>query len=1547
MFESGTSAALEGVAIIGMSGRFPGARDLMEFWRNLQDGVESISFFTRSELESAGVEQHRSSQPDFVGAGGVLDGIENFDASFFGFTPRDAEVLDPQQRVFLECAWEALENSGYSPENYSGSIGVYAGSVMSSYLFNVLSRQDIFELLGSFQVFTGNDKDHLSTRTSYKLNLRGPSVTVQTACSTSLVAVCMACQSLLDHQCDMALAGGVAIRVPQQAGYLYQPGMIFSRDGHCRPFDAQADGTVFSNGAGVVVLKRLQDAVADGDRICAIIRGSSINNDGSLKVGYTAPSQDGQAEVVATAQAMAGVHPETISYIETHGTATTLGDPIEVAALSQVFRAATDRKQFCAIGSLKSNIGHLDAAAGVAGLIKTVLALENRELPPSLNFERPNPSIDFASGPFYVNTSLAEWKEGSTPRRAGVSSFGIGGTNAHVVLEEAFPAEASSTSRPAQILVLSAKSRPALNAATANLAAHLRKPPELNLADVAFTLQTGRKAFAHRRALVCRNLDDAAAALEKLDAVRVSDASQRARDSSIVFMFSGQGTQRVNMALDLYRHERVFREQVDRCCELLRPHLKFDLREALYPPVLTAEAEARLDQTAVTQPALFVIEYSLARLLLHWGLRPAATIGHSIGEYVAACLAGVFSLEDALQLVAARGRLMQELPGGAMLAVSLPEDAALGLVSAEIQLAAVNAPSSCVLSGPGDAIADLQIRLAAQGVNSRLLQTSHAFHSTMMEPVLERFRQILEGIELRPPRIPYISNVTGAWITTPEATDPAYWTRHLRHSVRFADGIRNLLLTPNRVLLEVGPGSVLKSLAAQQPQETAAAHVFLASLPAADPPETDTSSVLRAVADLWTLGAQVDWPAFYADERRHRVPLPTYPFERQRCWIEKQGPAEPAAQAARFSKEEDVADWFYVPVWKQDPRLQPPSRSNPLARSVWLVFDDASGVAPQLAARLWNSGDKVTRVSPGETFAKLAGGDYQINPQCYQDYLALLQDLRTQKKFPQRIAHLWSISSAAAPAQAAATAGDSGLLGFHSLLFLARALGEEAQEAQVHIAVISSGLHCVTGEEAFSPEKALAMGPCLVISQEYDNLFCRNIDLPGEAASTGISSRLLDALLTELASERSAITAYRGGRRWTRIFERVRIEQPRSDQLPLRNGGTYLILGGRGGVGLILARHLAQAAKARLVLVGRSAFPYKEEWPVWLSTHNMDDGISEKIRALQEIEQCGAEILLLSADVTDATQMQEVVRKAEKRFGPIHGVLHAAGIASDGIIQFKTSEATAKVLAPKVQGTIVLDALFKDADLDFFILCSSLSGLLGGIGQVDYCAANAFMDSFAQGRSSQGSRIISVNWDTWPDVGMAANGRGPREASAGKQSPARGILPEQAIDVFTRILGTTGAPQIAISTTDIRSRMMSPRSQPETLRAAKEAARQPASADTQPSPLPPPMPERSSPYVGPRNAVERTIVDLWQKLLGVQQIGIHDNFFELGGHSLLGTQLISMLRSAFAVELPMRSLFDVPTVAAMAERIQTIHWALRDPAPISSEAGLEREEGVL
>jgi phthiocerol/phenolphthiocerol synthesis type-I polyketide synthase E len=877
------------IAIIGMAGRFPGAPDVDTFWRNLCHGVESVRFLTVEELERAGVEPGRLCNPGFVKASSFLDDVEWFDAPFFNIPPREAELMDPQHRIFLEVAWEALEQAGYAAE-CEGSVGVYGGATINTYLLCNLMQAPELESVDLVQLNVGNSHDFLTTRVSYKLNLKGPSHAIQSACSTSLVAVHHACQGILHGECDMALAGGVSINLKLRHGYNYVERGMASPDGHCRAFDRNAQGTIFGSGAGIVVLKKADAALRDGDFIHAIIKGSAVNNDGSVKVGYTAPGVNGQAAVVREALANAGVEPHTIGYIETHGTGTALGDPIEVQALAKVFRMANG-KRTCGIGSVKTNIGHLDAAAGITGLIKTVLALKNKRIPATLHFEAPNPEIDFESTPFHVVAKLTEWKSPRGPRRAGVSAFGVGGTNAHVVLEEPPELERRQGRRPWQLLMLSARSETALRKSAENLASYLKQAPETEIADVAYTLQAGRRRFPYRLFALCSGCGDASETLQTLDPARVRRAHVEQQERPVALLFPGQGSQYVDMGKNFYQEEPLFRELVDRCSGLLRPELGLDLKEALYPGDDRREESAELlNQTWITQPALFVVEYALARLLLSWGVRVEAMIGHSIGEYAAACLAEVFTLEEALKLVAARGRLMQGLPRGAMLAAGISESEAEALIGEQISLAAVNGPMQCVFSGDEGAIAELEQHLQSEGVTCRRLQTSHAFHSRMVEPVLQAFTEEVRRVKLQAPRIRYFSNVTGEWIKPEEAASPEYWALHLRQTVRFSRAVEELARDPKWILVETGPGRALVQMARRyargNPENT-----FLTVLSPAQPEHPGT-----VLGELWLAGASLRWQEFYSQEQRRRVPLPAYPFERQRYWIEP--PKRAAASGA-------------------------------------------------------------------------------------------------------------------------------------------------------------------------------------------------------------------------------------------------------------------------------------------------------------------------------------------------------------------------------------------------------------------------------------------------------------------------------------------------------------------------------------------------------------------------------------------------------------------------------------------------------------------------
>ena len=1572
---STSNEGLEAVAVVGMACRFPGASGVAEFWHNLRAGVESISFFTDEELERAGVRPEVYRDPAYIRAKGVLDGIEFFDAAFFGFTPREAEVMDPQHRLFLECAWEALENAGYDFGGRSGRIGVYGGSAMSTYLlFNLLSNPAVYEAAGGLQLRMLNDKDFLTTLVSYKLNLRGPSIAVQTACSTSLVAAHMSCQALLDGECDMALAGGVAVSFPHRSGYFYEAGGIWSPDGHCRSFDAAAAGTVEGNGAGVVVLKRLEDALRDGDFVHALIRGSAVNNDGSLKAGFTAPSVESQAQVVLEALSLAGVSPETVTYVEAHGSATPLGDPIEVRALTKAFRASTPAKNFCALGSVKSNLGHLDNAAGVASLIKTVSALKERIIPPTLHFREANPQLELADSPFYVNPSAVEWEaRGGHPRRAGVSSLGIGGTNVHLVLEEAPaapPAADDGAARPYQLLLLSARTESALDAATANLAAHLRRQPELNLADAAHTLHVGRREFEERRALVCRDAREAADALESLDPARVMTGACEASPPEVAFMFPGLGDQHARMAADLYRAEQTFRKHFDICAELLKPGLGRDLREVLYPagaegahpaappPSLRRSQDLRkllareegapedegarlLNQTSVAQPAVFAVEYALAQLWMSWGVRPAALIGYSIGEYVAACLAGVFTLEDALLLVAGRARIIQELPGGSMLAVPLAaEEVGPLLADARLSLCASNGPALSVVGGPRESVETFERLIDERGVAFRRLQTSHAFHSSMMEPAVEPFERLARTVRYNAPRTPVLSNVTGTWLTAGEAADPAYWARHMRRTVRFAEGLQELLNSPARVLLEVGPGQSLGTLARQQAASVSARRHVFSSMRDRREEASDVAFLLTTLGRLWLAGVGVDWRGFHAHERRRRVPLPTYPFERRRYWVEPGalGPAAATRRGDEAERRQDLADWFYVPVWKRSrPRPAPREAGQRAAATRWLVFLDDTGLGRRVARGLEGErGCEVTRVKAGEQFdVDEDGGAYTINPGRREDYDALIKEVREWAGLPTHVAHLWSVGGDCGAPPGLKSFDPAQERGFYSLLFLAQALGEHGAGAPLRINVVSDNLHDVTGEESCCPHKATLWGPCKVIPQEYPGVTCRSIDLESAGTETPrddegedargdcTASRRAAQLVAELVSDATEqAVAYRGRHRWVRDFEPARIERPATGAL--RAGGHYFITGAEAEIGLVLAEHLVRTAGAKAALVAAPDFPAQERWERWLGAHDDEDEVSRKVRRLRALEaEAPGRVLLITADVTSAAQMESALARARAGFGALDGVIHAAGAPGAGIIQLKTAEAASAVLAPKAKGALVLASLLEGTPLDFFALFSSTASVAGGFGQSDTCAANAFLDAFAQQRSAAraGGRTVAVNWSAfqWDEWQSPAPATLPGLQEQLQENLRRnGISARESVECFERALDG-GSPQVVVCPQDLGATIA--QTDAFTVTSFLEEARRARPAEAHPRPA------LGVAYVEPRDETERTIAALWQEAFGIERIGVEDNFFDLAGNSLLAIQLVTRLRRAFGIELPMTSLFDAPTVAALAQKIRESHAA--------------------
>ena len=1514
------------IAIVGMACRFPGARNLDEFWRNLAAGIESITQLSDQAMLRAGVDLSFLENSRYVKAAPILDRPGLFDAAFFGVSPAEARTMDPQHRILLELAHEALENAGCDPDRYLGRIAVFTGAAMNTYFMKAaLSRRFIEDYIPTL---IANDKDFLSTRLSYKLNLKGPSITVQTACSTSLVAIHLARQSLLAQETDMALAGAISVRVPHEAGYLCEGGGIVSPDGHVRAFDAKANGTVFGSGGGIIVLKRLADAIADQDTIHAVIKGSAVNNDGSEKAGYTAPGVNGQAEVMVEALTLAEVEPDSISYVEAHGSGTPVGDPLEVMALTKAFRTFTQRSGYCAIGSVKTNIGHLDAAAGIAGVIKTVLALKHRQLPPSLNYSDANPEINFPATPFFVNTELSPWTSDG-PQRAAVMSTGMGGTNACVVLQEAPASEKPILSQLPELLVLSAKTDTTLDAAADQLLEFLKSNVDVAMYNVAYTLQTGRKEFAYRNTLVCKDRQDAIAALSDANRRRVSaghviESSRR----PIIFLLPGVGDHYVGMARGLYKHSARFRSELDRCAEILQALLKIDIRDILYPAsfapdtngssgridlkrMLATRIESpetlKLNETIYVQPALFSIEYALARLWQSVGVIPDAIVGHSMGEYVAACLAGVFSLEDGLRLIVERANLVNELPEGAMLAVLLSEADLLRLLSKDLSISLINGAKLCVVAGPVKAIADFEKSLNDQGVSTRRVRNAHAFHSRMLDPIVPLLVERARNVQFHEPNIPYISNVTGRWITETDATDPTYWARHASQTARFSDALRELSHFTKPILLEVGPGKTLGLLAAQQLGRNANEITSIASVRHDYENQSDIEFFLGSVGKLWVAGSKIDWENIRQKKERHKVPLPTYPFERQNYWIETDRPLD-APEEGDFlvHKTADLASWFYVPSWKRAlSSFIGPEELSARGQQSWLVFCAEAGLSAQIVDFLSVSGQKVVTVHCGERFQQLNGDRFTLRPGQADDYETLCRTLQSTNWVPEQIVHAWNlaeISRSALPREAFQRAQD---LGFYSLGFLVRALAKCSYRNDLKLFVVSNQVQEVYGNEAIRAEKATLLGPCMVIPQEYPNIRTKSIDIDLPDTSQSNESAIQQIVAEFFRPE--LFVAHRNKQRWVQTYEHVNIDARVGDRSLFRQRGVYLITGGLGNIGCTISKYLAKNYNARLVLLGRSTLPPRELWGKWPDSYETGELVTRKIKAIQEIEDAGGEVVYFAANVSDLGAMRRAIERAHERFGTLNGVIHGAGVVgNDGYREMKDIDFDhcESHFQAKARGLHVLQAVLKGEPLDFCLLLSSLTSVLGGIGQAAYAASNVYIDAFARQRNgSDRMPWLSVNWDVW----RVDSGNRWGAPGLGKTLAELGMTADEALEALELALQFRNANQLVVSTGDLESRIR------QWIRLESRG-----SAGSQHKRIT----ETPRCEAGPtENTTQKVVAQVWQNVLGIDEVGLNEHFSDLGGHSLLAIKIVAELRKAFQIDLPVRALFETPTVRELSANI--------------------------
>jgi acyl transferase domain-containing protein/acyl carrier protein len=1411
------------VAVIGMAANVPGAQDIHEFWRNLAAGVESLA-----------IDQ---------GLGGVLEQKEYFDAPFFNLTPKEAQLLSPQVRIMAECCWHALEDAGYDPIAADPVIGVYAGASSSLAWQGMALFAPETEALGSFEATMLADGNYLCTRVAYLLNLRGPAIWVQSACSTSLVAVHLACQGLLNAECDLALAGGSTVLAADEGGYFSSEGTITSPDGHCRAFDKEAAGMVRGEGVGAVVLKRLDQAIPERDHIYAMIKGTAVNNDGNRKVGYTAPGVGGQAEAISIALQVAEVEPESVSYVEAHGTGTKLGDPVEIEALKQAF--ATGKKGFCGIGSVKTNIGHLDAAAGVAGLIKTVLALVHRQIPPSLHFKEPNPQIDFVSSPFYVVDRLMDWDTDVLPRRAGVSSFGIGGTNAHIVLEEwvGEPDQDESEVRPPrtrQLIPLSAQSAEALELVSQHMTHYLKENPNLPIADAAFTLSAGRRPLRHRRFLAVQTHDEAIGLLSQTGPRGPATAQAPREKPALIFVFPGLGAQYPGMGQELYQTEPMFRREMDRCFDILLQSHAIDLKTVLYPALQNSAANPLRTDVAMAQLAVFCLEYALACLLEHWGLQPDAVLGYSFGELTAACVAGAWSLEDMIGLIVKRGQLMAAIPQGAMLGVPLPVKEVKAFLPPQLSIAIDNG-ASCVVSGPKEAIKALQTIVKEKRLLATELPVTHAVHSTMMEPALEEIRRLAAAMPGKRPIIPMVSTVTGAWLTTEDCGKPEFWSRQLRNTVRFSDCVNLLLEEENAVFVEIGPGrdltALLTTLAADCPQANA-----VNLLQPQEGSQADIHYLLNKIGHLWLWGIQPDWKAFYEGQERRRLSLPVYPFQRQYYWITPDFSKLEEARSNQTSSSVD--DWFYLPSWSYAPLKANPA-APPADHGPVLLLDDGSEMCRRIRDTWIEHGNNVIAVLKGEELDLETAGGYRIDPAAPEHYKSLLVHLRSKGLSPRRVFHAWNLDD------------------YLSLLYLAQALAAESTPMSPAIDILAKGMFDVSGMDDVKPGKAALAALARVVPQEYPQLRCRSIDVAGSDP---------DAVIRELACPQTdPVVALRGGRRWVEKIEPFPLAQPQTADIPIREGGVYLITGGLGEIGSTLAGFLLENYAASVVLTGRSP-------------------LNERGRRLERLQQLRGQVRYEVADVTDEERMRRVIETVEAEWGQVHGVFHLAGSVNDDMFSPLTGIDRAfsrKHLQSKVAGVTVLQNLLGHKPLDFCWLMSSISTLLGGLRFGAYAAANAAMEAMAQQMQQRGfEQWFCAAWD--------------------------GMDEKNTIAAFQRILPLRGIPRVLVSNLGQLEQRYDQWVLLKGLYGDMEGARPEQVQPTQP------RPPLAAPYVEPETRIQEDLAAIWQQLFGFSPIGIDDDFMELGGGSLKAITAISHIHKQLRMEIPLAEFFNRPTIRQLA-----------------------------
>ncbi|HEY7170340.1 MAG TPA: SDR family NAD(P)-dependent oxidoreductase [Vicinamibacterales bacterium] len=1485
----------EPIAVVGVGCRFPRADGPAAYWALLRDGVDAISEVPRDRWD---IDAYYDPDPDAPGKmytryGGFLDAVDRFDSAFFGLAPREVMSMDPQQRLLLEVAWEALEDAGQPADRLrDAEVGVFIGISSNDYGQQQLRALDA----ASFDAYfgTGNALNAAAGRLSYVLGFQGPCMAVDTACSSSLVAVHLACQSLRNGECRLALAGGVNVMLSPEITINFSRARMMAADGRCKTFDAAADGYVRGEGCGVIVLKRLSDAVAAGDRILAVVRGSAVNQDGRSS-GFTAPSELAQETLIRKALKSARVNPADVSYVEAHGTGTALGDPIELQALASALREGRSADRPLVVGSAKTNVGHLEAAAGIAGVIKVVLALQHREIPPHLHFRTLNPRIELNGFPLTIPVDRLPWAAGAPQRIAGVSSFGFSGTNAHIVIEEApAPAAAAAATtgaaeRSQHLLAMSARTGTGVRRLAELYGEHLAGHPELPLADVCFSANAGRSHLEERAAVTARTSAELRDRLADLAAGRthpsIATGVGAPLESGLVFLFTGQGSQYAGMARQLYDTQPTFRHALDRCDALLAPLLERPLLSVLY-----GDAASLIDQTAFTQPAIFAVEYALAELWQSWGVRPAAALGHSVGEYAAACVAGVFTLEEAIALIAARGRLMQALPRDGAMAAVLADASRVARVVAQVpgvSIAAVNGPSNTVVSGTKVGVDTVVERMKRDGVESQPLTVSHAFHSALMDPMLDAFERAAEGVSFHEPRVALLSNLTGRIAGAGELTSAAYWRRHVREAVQFAPAMSALHDQGYRTFLEVGPTPILLGMGRRVVPDAGTAW-----LPSLRKGRDDWSQLLETCGALYARGVDLDFEAFDRPYRRRRVALPTYPFERERHWLAVLDRRVDTPTHARA----DIDNLLYELTWREQPLA--PERS--VESGDWLIFADRGGVGRALASRLEALGCRSTIIEAATTAAARARACDAGSP---EDFARVVRECAASGRPLAGIVHLWNLDLTDADA-----VGDdldaAALHGCGSALHLVQALAREASAMKPRVWFVTQGAQVVERENAVQILQAPIWGLSRTVAIEHPDLRCGRIDLEAAESLADPQLELLARELTQGTTE-DQIAFRRGSRFVARLVRRAAMD-PSPDSAAVRADGAYLVTGGLGGVGLTIAQWLVDRGARHVVLTGRRA------------------PSSQAAEQIERLEKQGAHLACVQADVSVAADAARAL-SLPAGWPALRGIVHAAGVLDDGLLAQQEWRRFRAVLAPKVAGAWHLHRLTSGCELDFFVLCSSAAALIGSAAQGSYAAANAFLDGLAHARRARGQAALSVNWGPWAEVGMAA--RTSSQAGRWKEQGLGLLSPQTAVKALDALLGDQATETVVLSMDWAKLLAQYPRgAEPKLLaelgsgdgdRVAPASAARPALA---------------AEFAGAPPAKRRVLITTQVRQIAFQVLGLDANaaidsrrgFQDLGLDSLMALDLRNRLQQVFGVSLPATLVFDYPTIESLSSHLDDL-----------------------